>query len=63
MIEYAKSIKIKKLVSGTALENVPSVKLLKKLNFTETGRETCSFTCDADGKPIYFTGCSYELLL
>ncbi len=47
--------------SGTAEANGPSVTLLKRLGFRETGRHTGSFAQAADGQPIQFTGLSFEL--
>lgn len=61
MIEYAKQLGISTLISGTALENKPSVNLLKRLHFTETGKRTGNFTNDKEGNPIIFNGCEYEL--
>lgn len=50
-----------RLVAGTALENTPSVRILQRLHFAETGRSVGSFARDQAGAPITFTGCAYEL--
>lgn len=64
VISYVKNVlKVKSIVSGTALCNVAAVKLLKKYNFTETSRSEGSFTNDEKGKPITFVGCAYTLTL
>lgn len=63
MIAYAKKRGVRMLVSGTALENAPSVRLLEKLGFSETDRSVGSFVCGDDGRPILFSGIRYELPL
>lgn len=64
VIEYARDVLcLRKLISGTAVGNATSVKLLEKFNFREVSRRECSFACDKDGNPISFIGCSYELVL
>lgn len=42
--------------AGTALDNTPSCKLLKKLGFVMTGTERLSFHRDCDGNAITFEG-------
>lgn len=49
------------IVSGTAVVNTPSVRLLERLGFRRTGEMEVSFYQDADGSPILFTGCSWAL--
>jgi hypothetical protein len=39
----------------------PSWHLLEKLGFKKTGERTESFRSGEDGKPVEFTGYSYEL--
>lgn len=64
LINYAKyELKLKKLVSGTAKNNIPSVELLKHLNFIETKSSIASFVNDDNGNPIEFIAASYELCL
>jgi [ribosomal protein S5]-alanine N-acetyltransferase len=53
--------KAEKFVTGTALGNEPSCKLLTKLGFRKAGESTTSFRKDKDGKPIEFTGAFFEL--
>lgn len=63
LINYAKNVlHTKKLVSGTALINIPSVKLLKRFGFVEVSQGQISFARDENG-PIVFIGASYELSL
>ena len=49
------------ITAGTALENVPSVKLLRSLGFRRTGTEPVSFHKDAAGRDIFFEGGIFEL--
>lgn len=49
------------ITAGTAIENTPSVRLLKSLGFRQIGSETVSFYQDQDGKPIFFDGGIFEL--
>lgn len=51
-----KEVPTAKITAGTALENVPSVKLLQALGFRQAGTERVSFYTDAAGQPIYFDG-------
>lgn len=46
----------KKIVARTALENVPSVRLLLSTGFVKTGEEEVSFYKDDKGYPIKFLG-------
>lgn len=46
----------KHIVFGTALNNIPSVNLLKRLGFVQLGMEHVSFYKDKNGKDIYFDG-------
>lgn len=62
MLIYAKQeLKICKIVTGTAKENTPSVRLLEHFGFTMTGESQGSFVNDEQGNPIMFTGRSYEM--
>lgn len=61
---YAKEeLTLDKLISGTAEENEPSVRLLTSAGFTITGKRQESFVNDESGNPIVFTGCSFECIL
>ncbi len=63
-VEFARTeLKLNKLVSGTALLNTPSIRLLKRLGFIETERTQASFATDSNGGAITFTACSFELKL
>jgi RimJ/RimL family protein N-acetyltransferase len=50
-----------RVVTATAAVNQPSRHLLEKLGFKKTGERTESFRSGEDGKPVEFTGYSYEL--
>ena len=52
---------IKRLMAGTALKNIPSVRLLNSLGFKQIGTEKVSFYQDEDGNDIYFDGGIFEL--
>ena len=49
--------------TGTALNNTPSVALLKSLGFELIETEKVSFYKDADGNDVVFDGGVFELLL
>ncbi len=51
---------VRKFTAGTAINNLPSVKLLQRLGFVKLGEETLAFHKDESGSPIYFTGGVYE---
>lgn len=63
VIAYLKSIGVHRLVAGTAMKNIPSVRLLNSVGFRQIGTEKVSFYKDADGKEIYFDGGIFELQL
>lgn len=63
LINYVRELGIKKLTAGTALNNTPSVSLLKSLGFELIETEKVSFYKDADGNDIVFDGGVFELLL
>ena len=52
---------IRRFVAGTALDNGPSVGLLRALGFRLTGTERVSFHRDAEGRDIFFEGGIFEL--
>ena len=54
-LNYQHSRGIKECIVGTAEENKPSVKFLKKLGFKEFYRHKLFFHKDSNGKPIVFT--------
>lgn len=49
------------ITAGTALENLPSVRLLQALGFRRIGTERVSFYKDADGRDIFFEGGIFKL--
>jgi len=61
LFEYLKGMNITKFVARTALNNLPSVKLLKSLGFELMDTEKVSFYKDGDGKDIIFDGGIFEL--
>lgn len=60
VIDYLKTLKIRKLIVGTALENTPSVALLNRLGFQLTATEQVSFYKDQKGQDIVFQGGIFE---
>lgn len=56
VLEYMKEIGATKIHAGTAIENIPSVELLKSLGFELTGTEQISFFKDDAGNDIIFEG-------
>lgn len=54
---------VRKVIAGTALANLGSVRLLAALGFTQYRTETVSFYEDAAGNPIEFLGGWFERLL
>lgn len=63
ILEYMKNMGGKRIVAGTALKNVPSVRLLESLEFKLTGTEQISFYQDSEGNDIYFEGGIFERIL
>lgn len=63
LFDHMRELGITRLSAGTAMNNTPSVALLKALGFTLTGTEKVSFYRDADDNPIVFDGDIFELLL
>ena len=52
-----------RISAGTALKNIPSVRLLLSLGFIQTGTEKVSFCLDPEGKKIVFDGGVFGLLI
>ena len=63
LIDYMRELGIKRLTAGTAINNMPSVSLLKSLGFKLIETEKVSFYKDADGNDIVFDGGIFELML
>ncbi len=61
LIHHFSNRGIKRLTAGTALKNIPSVRLLNSLGFKQIGTEKVSFYQDEDGNDIYFDGGIFEL--
>ena len=63
LIPYLRQQGISHLTAGTALENTPSINLLRSLGFRQIGTEKVSFYKDDDGNDIWFDGGIFELQL
>lgn len=61
VFSYLRTLGATKVSAGTALENIPSVQLLRSLGFRQTGTEQVSFYQDTDGNRIIFDGGIFEL--
>ena len=62
VISYLQNIGVSRLIAGTAIKNIPSIKLLNALGFAQVGSEQVSFHKDAYGNDIYFDGGIFELV-
>ena len=60
LMEWLSRDSSKRFVAGTALNNLPSVKLLTSLGFRKIGEEKVSFYKDEKGENIYFDGGIFE---
>ena len=63
LFDYLKGLGITRFTAGTAINNIPSVALLKKLGFEQVGSEKVSFYKDAEGNDIVFDGGIFEVSL
>ena len=63
LIAHMRGLGAARFSAGTALANLPSVKLLASLGFELVGEEKVSFYKDAQGKDIVFDGGVFELNL
>ena len=61
LFDYLRTLGITKFTAGTAINNIPSVSLLKSLGFELTGKENVSFYKDARGNDIVFQGGIFKL--
>ncbi len=61
LIWRMREIGAKKIIAGTALENLPSVALLGRLGFSLAKTEKVSFYKDGEGRDITFEGGVFEL--
>lgn len=60
---YAKGLGAAAITAGTALANLPSVRLLEKLQFQLVETEKVSFYTDTEGRPIWFDGGIFKRIL
>lgn len=63
ILEVMKKRGVVNITAGTALNNIPSLRLLTYLGFSQTGIEKVSFYKDDEGNDITFDGGNYELFL
>lgn len=63
LFNYFNTLNITKFTAGTALNNLPSVSLLKSLGFKLVQTENVSFYKDNQGNDIVFKGGIFELNL
>ncbi len=61
LIEHMRGFGAARFSAGTALDNLPSVKLLASLGFEQVGEEKVSFYRDTEGNDIVFDGGVFEL--
>lgn len=61
LFDYLRTLGITKFTAGTAINNIPSVSLLKTLGFKLIGTENVSFYKDTQGNDIVFEGGIFEL--
>ncbi len=61
LFDYLATLGITKFTAGTAIQNIPSVSLLKSLGFQLIGTEDVSFYQNAQGNDIVFEGGIFEL--
>lgn len=61
LFDYLRTMGITKFTAGTAMNNTPSVSLLKSLGFVLVGTEKVSFYKDAQGNDVVFEGGIFEL--
>ena len=61
LFNYLQTLGITKFTAGTAINNTPSVSLLKTLGFELIGTENVSFYKDAQGNDIVFEGGIFKL--
>lgn len=61
LFDHLRTLGITKFTAGTALNNTPSVSLLKSLGFALIGTENVSFYHDDQGNAIFFEGGLFAL--
>lgn len=60
LMAYLGTLGIRRFYAGTAILNLPSVRLLERVGFVQTGTESVSFYQDAQGRDIVFEGGVFE---
>lgn len=60
LLPYLAAMGAERVTAGTALNNLPSVRLLQKLGFRQVGTEQVSFYQDENGQGIVFEGGLFE---
>lgn len=63
VLPFLKSIGVSRVTAGTAINNIPSIRLLNSLGFKQIGTEKVSFYKDSNGNDIFFDGGVFELKL
>lgn len=63
IFDYLWKIGVRKVTAGTAINNIPSVSLLKSLGFAQVGTEKVSFYKDSKGNDMVFDGGVFELTI
>ena len=61
LFDYLRTLGITRFTVGTAMNNTPSISLLKSLGFELVGTEKLSFYKDAFGNDVIFEGGIFEL--
>lgn len=61
LVNYLKNFGLTRFTAGTAIKNIPSVRLLESLGFKQIGKEKVSFYKDSEGNDIVFDGGIFEL--
>lgn len=61
LFDYLRGLGITSFTASTAVNNKPSVSLLKALGFKQVGTEKVSFYKDSEGNDIVFDGGIFEL--
>ena len=62
LIAHLRGKGVAQLIAGTALANLPSIRLLHSLGFKQIGTEKVSFYRDAAGNAIEFDGGIFEMV-
>ena len=63
ILGYIRGLGAKRITAGTAINNLPSVALLRSVGFEQTGTERVSFYKDSSGNDIFFDGGIFEIRL